>query len=106
MSAIDLHCRRGVEWDPGKAALNEQKHGLSFEEARTLFLGTADYLEIYDRPHSVDEDRYIAIGPVERGLICVVYVERFEDRIRLISARFATSQEQRLFVQYLKGGLP
>ena len=94
------------EWDPGKAALNEQKHGLSFDEARTLFLGTADYLEIYDRQHSLDEDRYIAIGPIDRGLICVVYVERFEDRIRLISARFATPRERGLFAEYLEGRMP
>ncbi|MEN8150946.1 MAG: BrnT family toxin [Planctomycetota bacterium] len=95
-----------LEWDPGKARLNEQKHGLSFEEARELFLGTADYLEIYDRTHSLDEDRFIAIGPVQRGLICVVYVERVEDRIRLISARFATRQEHRLFMEYMEGRLP
>ena len=94
------------EWDPGKAGLNEKKHGLSFEEARSLFLGTADYLEIYDRQHSLDEDRYIAIGPIDRGLICVVYVERLEDRIRLISARFATPRERRLFAEYLEGQLP
>jgi uncharacterized DUF497 family protein len=93
------------EWDPDKAALNELKHGLSFEEAHELFLGTADYLEIYDRQHSVDEDRYIAIGPVDRGLICVVYVERVEDRIRLISARFATRRERALYAEYLGGRL-
>ena len=94
------------EWDPGKAVVNEQKHGLSFEEARELFTGTADFLEIYDHEHSLDEDRYIAIGPIRRGVICVVYVERLEDRIRLISARFATRRERRLFAEFMEGGLP
>ncbi len=96
----------GFEWDPGKADLNERKHGLSFEEARDLFRGTADYLEIYDHEHSLDEDRYIAIGPIRRGLVCVVYVERVEDQIRLISARFATGRERGLFAEYMEGGLP
>jgi len=94
------------EWDPGKADLNERKHGLSFGEARDLFRRTADYLEIYDYEHSLDEDRYIAIGPIRRGLICVVYVERVEDRIRLISARFATRRERSLFAEFMEGRLP
>lgn len=94
------------EWDPEKAKRNEQKHGLTFEEARELFLGAADYLEIYDFQHSLDEDRYIAIGPIRRGLLCVAYVEPAEDWIRLISARFATRRERRLFVEFTEGRLP
>ncbi len=94
-----------LEWDSGKAKLNEQKHGLSFEEARELFRGAADYLEIYDFEHSLDEDRYVAIGPIRRGLICVVYVERVDDSIRLISARFATRRERRLFAEFMEGRL-
>ena len=94
------------EWDPDKAEQNEVKHGLSFAEARELFLGSADYLEIYDREHSIEEDRYFAIGPVRRGLICVVYAERIEDRIRLISARFATRRERMLFSEFMEGRQP
>ena len=94
------------EWDPDKAELNEQKHGLSFEEARDLFRGLADYLEIYDHEHSLDEDRYIAIGPIRRGVICIVYVERTEDLIRLISARIATRHERGLFAEFMKDRLP
>ena len=94
------------EWDPDKACLNEQRHGLSFEEARELFRGTADYLEIYDYEHSLAEDRYFAIGPIRRGLICVVYVDRAEDRTRLISARCATRRERRLFAEFMEGRLP
>ena len=94
------------EWDPGKAEWNQRKHGLAFEEARELFLGPADYLEVYDRDHSLDEDRYLAIGPIRRGVICVVYVDRTDERIRLISARFATRSERRLFAQYMKDRLP
>ena len=56
------------EWDPKKSRGNEKKHGLSFSEAKTLFESGVDYLEIYDEDHSADEDRFIAIGPVEGGL--------------------------------------
>ena len=94
------------EWDSGKAKLNEKTHGLSFEEARELLRGAADYLEIYDFEHSLDEDRYLAVGPIRRGLICIVYVERAEDRILLISARFATRRERRLFAEFMEGRLP
>jgi uncharacterized DUF497 family protein len=93
------------EWDPVKADQNQQKHGLSFEEAQELFLGSAGFLEIYDYEHSLVEDRFIAIGPIRRGLICVAYVERIEDRIRLISARFATRRERGLFAEFMKDRL-
>ena len=65
----------------------------------------ADYLEIHDYEHSLDVDRYIAIGPISRGLICVVYVERVEDRIRFVSARFATRRERGLFAEFMKDRL-
>lgn len=57
------------EWDPGKDKRNRAKHGLSFDEASTLFKAGVDYLEIYDEQHSDEEDRFIAIGRVRRGLI-------------------------------------
>lgn len=64
------------EWDPKKSRGNEKKHGLSFSEAKTLFESGVDYLEIYDEDHSADEDRFIAIGPVEGGLIVVAWTEK------------------------------
>jgi uncharacterized DUF497 family protein len=60
------------EWDDEKNLINQQKHGVSFEEARGLFESGVDYLEIFNSEHSVFEDRFIAIGPIERELVMVV----------------------------------
>ena len=85
-----------IDWDVAKEKANRERHDISFDEARELFAGGADYLEIYDAEHSQDEDRFIAIGPIQRGLVVVVYTEREEDRVRIISASFATASETRL----------
>ncbi len=69
---------------------------MSFEEARRLFESNVDYLEIFDSDHSDFEDRFIAIGPIRRGLVVVVYTEREEGIIRIIGARFANKNEQSL----------
>ena len=70
------------EWDPGKNETNRAKHGLSFEEASELFNSDVDYLEIYDEEHSEQEDRFIAIRPIKRGVIVVAYTERDDDLMR------------------------
>ena len=85
------------EWDARKAELNRKRHGVSFDEAKEPFTRGVEYLEIYDAEHSDDEDRFIAIGPAQRGVIVVVYTARQADAIRIISARFATRSETRLF---------
>ena len=85
------------EWVPEKDRANIKKHGLSFGEGTMLFTGGEEWLEIYDEKHSEDEDRLIAIGPIARGIIVVVYTERTEDLIRIISARLASKKEIRLF---------
>ena len=85
------------EWDDGKDLANQRKHGLSFREAMQLFESNDSYLEIFDAEHSVVEDRFIAIGPIERGLIIVVFTERENDIIRIIGARLATKAEQTLY---------
>ena len=82
-----------------------KKHGISFKEASKLFTGRSDYLELFDEQHSVDEDRFIAIGSIVKGVIVVVYVERDFDIIRIISARKATRSETKLFDDYKKGNL-
>ena len=88
------------EWDEDKNLTNQTKHGISFEEAQQLFLSDTDYLEIFDEAHSDHEDRFIAIGPVARGVIMVVFTERDEDVVRIISARPATKREQEMFRRY------
>ncbi len=85
------------EWDPAKDRSNRRKHGLSFAEAQRLFESGVDYLEIFDAAHSELEDRFIAIGPVDRGIVVVVYTEREEGRVRIIGARLATKREQDLY---------
>ena len=89
-----------VTWDRSKNLSNQKKHGVSFDEARELFVSDVDYLELPDDAHSEDEERFIAIGPIRRGLVLVVWTERDEDVIRIISARWATKSEQKLFRSY------
>lgn len=85
------------EWDLEKEAANRHKHGLSFGEATKLFTSGADYLEIPDISHGDGEDRLIAIGPISRSVVLVVFTERIESVIRIISARKATKAEVRLY---------
>lgn len=90
-----------VSWDDAKNRANQRKHGISFEEASELFEPGHDYLEIFDDAHSVTEDRFIAIGAIRRGIVLVVWTEKDEDTIRIISARWATTNERTLYQQYL-----
>ena len=91
-----------VSWDPAKSHANRKKHGVSFQEAQELFTSGAEYLEIFDDTHSADEDRFLAIGPIRRGLVLVVWTERDENETRIISARLATSHEAQLFMDFLE----
>jgi len=91
------------EWDPNKDRVNRERHGLSFDGVKELFTGDTDYLEIYDEEHSDEEDRFIAIGPIRAGVVVVIYTERQENVIRIVSARKATKKEVWLFRQYYGG---
>ena len=84
------------EWDEEKNLLNQKKHGISFETASYVFLDE-NYIEMYDFEHSIDGDRFIAIGRVGEVLF-VVFTERKEN-IRLISARLATESERRIYYE-------
>lgn len=82
------------EWDAEKASINQKKHGVTFEEAQTVF-GDYDALRIFDPDHSEDEDRFILLGlsTVLRILVvCHCYREN-DEKIRIISARKATKKE-------------
>jgi uncharacterized DUF497 family protein len=89
-----------VEWDEAKNLANQRKHGISFEEAEALFTTGSDYLEIFDETHSEFEDRFVAIGAVTRGIVLVVWTERDEETLRIISARWASEREQVLYYSY------
>ncbi|MCI5492797.1 MAG: BrnT family toxin [Lachnospiraceae bacterium] len=82
------------EWDDFKNAINKQKHKISFETAAHVF-DDPDYIEMYDFEHSIEEERFIAIGKVG-DVLFVVFTERKEN-IRLTSARLATNAERRLY---------
>jgi uncharacterized DUF497 family protein len=90
------------EWDAKKDKSNREKHGISFSEAKVLFESSTDYLEIFDQPHSITEDRFIAIGAIVRGIIVVAWVEREDEAIRIISARLATRKEKQRFMRFLE----
>jgi len=80
------------EWDPAKAEPNLKEHGVSFDEATTVFRDTLS-ITIADPDHSDSEDRFIDIGMSHREQLLVVsYTER-KDKIRIISARRATRTE-------------
>ena len=89
------------EWDAAKDRTNRKKHDLGFSEARELFTSGVDYLELYDEAHSEQEERLIAIGPIQRGVVLVVWTERVEEVIRIVSARFATRRESELYQKYI-----
>jgi uncharacterized DUF497 family protein len=81
------------EWDPAKAAANERKHGVSFDEAKTVYLDSL--AETFDDPdHSQDERRFITIGmSAQQRLLFVAHADSGGERIRIISARTATRGE-------------
>jgi uncharacterized DUF497 family protein len=84
------------EWDDKKAISNLKKHGISFEEASTVF-GDWLAIKIEDPLHSDDENRLIIIGKSEYlNTLVVVHVERSE-AIRIVSARPATKNEQNIY---------
>lgn len=81
-------------WDNGKALLNKKKHGVSFEEARSVFYD--EYaLEFYDPDNSQDEDRFLMLGVSEslRVLVVCHCVREEGSVIRIISARKAVKKE-------------
>ncbi len=84
------------KWDENKAATNLSKHGVSFDEAKTVF-EDALFVDFYDPDRSHEEIRYIIVGQSENGRLLVVsYTER-GNTIRLISARKATSSERKAY---------
>ncbi len=92
---------KGFEWDPAKDASNRQKHGLSFEEAASIFAGP-----ILTGPDPYEgEEREKSFGLLGgRVVICVIHTYR-DGNIRIISARKATANERALFHDHLRRAL-
>jgi len=84
------------EWDTEKARANFKKHGVTFEEAMTVF-NDEKSITIYDFGHSREEHRFVDLGKSKNGnMLSVVYTDR-EDRIRIIHARKANREEKRFY---------
>ncbi len=90
------------EWDPRKHALNRKKHGIGFDEAARLFAPGSRWLDMDEDIHHGDEVRYRAIGAIARGVVVVVYTERDEDVLRIISVRRATARERHLYDDWIR----
>ncbi len=84
------------EWDQEKAASNLEKHGVSFEEASSIFgdpLGTT----VRDESHSLDEPRFLTTGFSSASRVLIVWHTERDNGIRIIGARAATTKERRVY---------
>lgn len=86
------------EWDSRKNRANARKHGVSFEEAQTVFLDE-NALRFFDPEHSEDEDRFIMLGMSSKLRVLVVShcLRESDSVIRIISARKADKYEARVY---------
>ena len=84
------------EWNTLKATANLRKHGISFDEAASVFFdplsATGD-----DPDHSLDESRFVTFGTSSSGRLLVVAHAQHDDAIRIITARHATRAESKLY---------
>jgi uncharacterized protein len=102
--AVRMLCEQGCymelnfEWHTEKAATNLRKHGVSFDEAKTIFNDPLS-ITIFDDRHSDAEPRFIDIGRSAQGRLLVVVYTEHEAIIRLISSREATRTERNAYEQ-------
>jgi uncharacterized protein len=82
-----------IVWDEKKNKHNQTKHGISFEEAASVFLDPLG-LTIYDDEHSWYEYRFITIGKTETQKLIVTFYTETDEEIRIISARKPTRLER------------
>ena len=85
-------------WDKSKSKANQKKHGISFEEAQTVFFDE-NAIEYFDPDHSESEDRFLLLGLSSslRTLVVSHCYRKRESLIRIISARKATKKEQKVY---------
>ena len=84
------------EWDPKKAAKNLKKHGVTFQEAATVF-GDPLAITFQDPDHSEDEERHLTFGlSLQKRLIVVSHTQR-GDRTRIINARLMDRKERVIY---------
>jgi hypothetical protein len=94
------------DWDENKNMINKKKHGVSFEEASTVFYDTEALLRD-DPDHAEDEERFVILGfSSEAHLLVVCHCYRADDTvIRIISARKATTTERKQYKDMVQGGV-
>jgi uncharacterized DUF497 family protein len=84
------------EWDPKKATSNIKKHGITFQEAATIF-GDPLAITFNDPDHSINENRFITFGmSLQKRFIIVSHTER-DDRTRIINARLMNRRERKIY---------
>jgi len=87
------------EWYEEKNPINIRKHGLSFADAWRMF--NAPMLTKLDDRQEYGEDRWIAIGLLDTRVVVLIYTERSEDSIRIISPRKAKTHERKQYEQVI-----
>lgn len=82
------------EWDASKASINQKKHGVSFDEAKSVFYDENAVI-IHDPEHSDGEERFVLLGisSVSRVLVVIHFYRKKDKIIRIISARKASKKE-------------
>ncbi len=88
------------EWDEAKNQINIDKHGIDFVDVVDIF--NHPMLTLLDEREDYGEDRWIGVGWIKSLIGVVVYTERFDDVIRIISARKATKNEVRRYEKSIK----
>ncbi|HEV7486073.1 MAG TPA: BrnT family toxin [Thermoanaerobaculia bacterium] len=90
------------EWDRFKARANVSKHGVTFDEAKSVFVDRWA-IETHDREHSFDEERLLIIGMSDHNrLLTVAFTLRDFETIRIISARRAKRNEENSYEETLR----
>jgi len=87
------------EWDENKNRQNQQKHGVSFEEVKEIFLGVV-FTSVSDKL-DYGEIREVSIGAIQKVAIAAVVHTNRNGKVRIISARKATQKERRKYDEYL-----
>ncbi len=94
------------EWDEAKNSRNIEKHGLDFRDAQELFLGADPFLVSFESKEDRGEDRWKGIGVLRGAIVAVVvFAERGEDNIRIISLRKANRSERAAYEEKIKNRL-
>ena len=89
--------RECIEWDSSKATSNNEKHGIEFEQACSVFVDPFA-IELVDDRKDYGEPRYILIGRSKQGVLTVIHTPR-EDKHRIISARKASEEERAFYYE-------